>query len=244
MYHELINSVKNTFEHSLSINNMPNDLEFKSKIAVWLKNRLNVINRLNNNTKKLYLYKKNGSKYEITDNFLIFEYFDLSYFYSSDEIKKIKSLCYLRTESHVKRRDETYEMIEQFFKNPLYVSVDKAKFDDKESMEFLIFQAVHTYDQIINQLVQTRYEYLVSMRSMISKQKTKTRYSVRRLTPVECERLMGWPDNHTELDKDGNIISDSARYKMIGNGIVSPVAQWVCTTLLKALEDEKQTVTN
>jgi hypothetical protein len=170
MYHELINPIKNTFEHSLSINNMPNDLEFKSKIGSWLNNRLNVINKLNNTTKKLYIYKKNGSKYEITNNFLTFEYFDLSYFYSFDDIKKIKSLCYLRTESHVKRRDETYKMIEQFFKNPLYVSVDKAKFDDKESMEFLIFQAVHTYDQIINQLVQTRYEYLVSLRSMISKQ--------------------------------------------------------------------------
>lgn len=76
------------------------------------------------------------------------------------------------------------------------------------------------------------------------KKKTKTTYSVRRLTPVECERLMGWPDNHTELDKDGNVISDSARYKMIGNGIVSPVAQWVCTNIIKALEEEKHETTN
>lgn len=79
---------------------------------------------------------------------------------------------------------------------------------------------------------------------MVSKQKTKTTYSVRRLTPVECERLMGWPDNHTELDKDGNVISDSARYKMIGNGIVTPVAQWVCTNIIKALEEEKHEATN
>ena len=76
------------------------------------------------------------------------------------------------------------------------------------------------------------------------KKKTKTTYSVRRLTPVECERLMGWPDNHTELDKDGNVISDSARYKMIGNGIVTPVAQWVCTNIVKALEEEKHEATN
>lgn len=171
MYHELINPVKNTFEHSLSINNIPNQLEFKNKIIIWLKNRLNVINCLNSSNKKLYVYKKNKAIYELTDNFMIFEYFDLSYYYSSDEIIKIKSLCYLRTESYGKRRDETNEMIDIFFKNPLFLSVNKTNFDDKNSIEFLIFQAVHTYDQIINQLVQTRYDYLVSMRSMLSNQK-------------------------------------------------------------------------
>lgn len=55
--------------------------------------------------------------------------------------------------------------------------------------------------------------------------------SVRRLTPLECERLQGWPDNHTAigLDADGNTISisDSARYRMIGNGVASPVAAWI-----------------
>jgi hypothetical protein len=171
MYHELINPVKNTFEHSISINNIPNQLEFKNKIIIWLKNRLNVINCLNSSNKKLYVYKKNGAIYELTDNFMTFEYFDLSYYYSSDEIIKIKSLCYLRTESYGKRRDETNEMIDIFFKNPLFLFVNKVNFDDKNSIEFLIFQAVHTYDQIINQLVQTRYDYLVSMRSMLSNQK-------------------------------------------------------------------------
>ena len=50
---------------------------------------------------------------------------------------------------------------------------------------------------------------------------------VRRLTPVECERLMGWPDDHTKLDSEGNEIADSHRYKMCGNGVVSAVAKWV-----------------
>jgi len=54
---------------------------------------------------------------------------------------------------------------------------------------------------------------------------------VRRLTPLECERLMGWPDEHTrygQLD-DGTIveIADSPRYRMIGNGVASPVAAWI-----------------
>lgn len=50
---------------------------------------------------------------------------------------------------------------------------------------------------------------------------------VRRLTPIECERLMGWPDNHTLYRADGKTNSDTARYKMCGNGVASPVAQWI-----------------
>ena len=50
--------------------------------------------------------------------------------------------------------------------------------------------------------------------------------AVRRLTPVECERLMGWPDNWT----DGQ--SDTHRYKQCGNGVASPVAKWIAQHLL------------
>lgn len=50
---------------------------------------------------------------------------------------------------------------------------------------------------------------------------------VRRLTPVECERLQGWPDNHTLYRADGKLNSDSVRYKMCGNGVASPVAKWI-----------------
>jgi len=63
----------------------------------------------------------------------------------------------------------------------------------------------------------------------------KETYTVRRLTPVECERLMGWPDNHTKYDKDGNELADSARYKMCGNGIAAPVAQWLCENIVEEL---------
>ena len=49
---------------------------------------------------------------------------------------------------------------------------------------------------------------------------------VRRLTPLECERLMGWPDNWT----DGQ--ADTHRYKQCGNGVASPVAQWIGEQLI------------
>lgn len=53
----------------------------------------------------------------------------------------------------------------------------------------------------------------------------------RRLTPLECERLMGWPDNHTLILG----ASDSGRYKACGNGIASPVAAWIGFRLREAL---------
>jgi site-specific DNA-cytosine methylase len=59
---------------------------------------------------------------------------------------------------------------------------------------------------------------------------------VRRLTPLECERLMGWPDNHTAQGING-AVSDTNRYKMCGNGIASPVAQWLAKHILATHPD-------
>jgi site-specific DNA-cytosine methylase len=57
--------------------------------------------------------------------------------------------------------------------------------------------------------------------------------AVRRLTPRECERLMGWPDDHTLLGSDGKEITDGHRYKMCGNGVVSSVAKWVGAQVMR-----------
>jgi DNA (cytosine-5)-methyltransferase 1 len=57
--------------------------------------------------------------------------------------------------------------------------------------------------------------------------------AVRRLTPLECERLMGWPDDHTRWKADGTEQADTHRYKQCGNGVASPVAQWIAKHLLK-----------
>lgn len=66
-----------------------------------------------------------------------------------------------------------------------------------------------------------------------------TGYRVRRLTPRECERPQGWPDDHTRWADDDKEISDSARYKMCGNGISAPVAQWLGENIVKAIEADK-----
>lgn len=57
---------------------------------------------------------------------------------------------------------------------------------------------------------------------------------VRRLTPLECERLMGWPDEWTRYTSNGQEISDSHRYRMCGNGIIAPMAEWLGHRLVTA----------
>jgi DNA (cytosine-5)-methyltransferase 1 len=52
-------------------------------------------------------------------------------------------------------------------------------------------------------------------------------YSVRRLTPLECERLQGFPDGWTELGHNGKRISDNQRYKALGNSVAIPCVQFV-----------------
>jgi DNA (cytosine-5)-methyltransferase 1 len=58
-----------------------------------------------------------------------------------------------------------------------------------------------------------------------------TELGVRRLTPLECERLQGWPDDHTRWGDDGREIADTHRYRMIGNGVATPVAEWIVDRL-------------
>lgn len=55
---------------------------------------------------------------------------------------------------------------------------------------------------------------------------------IRRLTPVECERLQGFPDNWTAQGTDG-AISDTQRYKMCGNAVTTNVVQAVFEKLLQ-----------
>lgn len=58
-------------------------------------------------------------------------------------------------------------------------------------------------------------------------------FGVRRLTPRECERLQGFPDDWTLYDASGKEISDSARYRMLGNAVAVPVAKWIGERLMK-----------
>lgn len=53
---------------------------------------------------------------------------------------------------------------------------------------------------------------------------------IRRLTPLECERLQGFPDNYTQIEwrgKSAEQCPDSHRYKAIGNSMAVPVMRWI-----------------
>lgn len=65
---------------------------------------------------------------------------------------------------------------------------------------------------------------------------------VRRLTPIECERLQGFPDNHTLIGwrgKDATECPDGPRYKAIGNSMAVPVMRWIGERIAAALPAEK-----
>ncbi|WP_418250201.1 phage N-6-adenine-methyltransferase [Enterobacter hormaechei] len=65
---------------------------------------------------------------------------------------------------------------------------------------------------------------------------------VRRLTPIECERLQGFPDDHTLIGwrgKDAAECPDGPRYKAIGNSMAVPVMRWIGERIAAALPAEK-----
>ena len=56
----------------------------------------------------------------------------------------------------------------------------------------------------------------------------KTNNVVRRLTPIECERLQGFPDNFTNIPWANKATApDSRRYKALGNSMAVPVMRWI-----------------
>jgi DNA (cytosine-5)-methyltransferase 1 len=57
---------------------------------------------------------------------------------------------------------------------------------------------------------------------------------IRRLTPIECERLQGFPDNWTQYGKSGKI-SDTQRYKMCGNAVTVDVVESVAKSIINTI---------
>ena len=51
--------------------------------------------------------------------------------------------------------------------------------------------------------------------------------TVRRLTPRECERLQGFPDDYTNVAFNGKPASDANRYRALGNSMAVPVMRWI-----------------
>lgn len=58
----------------------------------------------------------------------------------------------------------------------------------------------------------------------------------RRLTPLECERLQGFPDGWTRYRHDGREIGDTRRYEMLGNSIAVPCAAYIMQGMRQVLD--------
>jgi DNA (cytosine-5)-methyltransferase 1 len=84
--------------------------------------------------------------------------------------------------------------------------------------------AVDTYNNAVSEVHQTLRANGIESTGVFTS-------IVHRLTPVECERLQGFPDGWTEGQ------SDSQRYKQMGNAVAVPVVSWIIDRLLEASID-------
>lgn len=58
-------------------------------------------------------------------------------------------------------------------------------------------------------------------------------WAVRRLTPVECERLQGFPDGYTQITYRGKPAADGPRYKALGNSWAVPCGRWILSRIAR-----------
>lgn len=66
-------------------------------------------------------------------------------------------------------------------------------------------------------------------------------YVVRRITPVEAERLQGFPDRWTDIEYNGRPAPDTLRYKALGNSMTVNVMRWLAERILEADKNGNQT---
>lgn len=65
-------------------------------------------------------------------------------------------------------------------------------------------------------------------------------WRVRRLMPLECERLQGFPDDYTRVPYRGKPAADAPRYRAIGNSMAMPCVRWIGERLLRALNTPRR----
>ena len=102
----------------------------------------------------------------------------------------------------------------------------------------------HSMENIAHTLLATDYKD-TQVICKECEQMGKSKYKVRRLTPTECERLQGYPDGWTKdieikypTHTEKQIISDSARYKALGNSVAVPCVQFVISGIARELKKE------
>ena len=81
--------------------------------------------------------------------------------------------------------------------------------------------------------VQRDVAYTMEARAEV--QAVQSGWQVRRLTPVECERLQGFPDDFTNITYRGRPAAYGPRYKALGNSWAVPVGRWIIKRIAEGL---------
>lgn len=95
------------------------------------------------------------------------------------------------------------------------------------------------YSRTGNQRVEV--EALVMQKTDILDDQNEPVYRVRRITPLECERLMGFEDHYTGILYKGKEAPDTLRYKALGNSMAVPVMRWIGERIQKVADDSQRT---
>ena len=74
-------------------------------------------------------------------------------------------------------------------------------------------------------------QYVSQDKCIINASCSETDHLIRRLTPLECERLQGFPDGWTDIPG----ASDSARYKALGNSVAIPCVEFIMSRIAAAM---------
>jgi DNA (cytosine-5)-methyltransferase 1 len=63
-------------------------------------------------------------------------------------------------------------------------------------------------------------------------------FQVRRLSPIECARLQGFPDSYLDIQFKGKPAADGHKYKALGNSMAVPVMRYIGKRILDVLVDD------
>lgn len=173
MYHNLTGDIQNTYQITLTLPDAKNLDEIKLKFYSWAQYRVNLMNKLNmTQNSNIHFYKQDGDKFVRTLNMTEISHFNITQYFNNEELEKIKYLCFCRTESFGKTYQQSNEDINNFFNGPKMVKIiDISNGNNRDEIEYTLYQAIHTYEQIINELVITRYKYLTDLRQLFNSER-------------------------------------------------------------------------
>lgn len=66
-------------------------------------------------------------------------------------------------------------------------------------------------------------------------------WAVRRLTPTECARLQGFPNDHTAITYRGKPAADGPQYKALGNSMAVPCVKWIMDRMQASMSENSRT---